>query len=96
MFYISVNDHPFTKNFELVPFTWTLVAMLTFYHTCWFINLNWTGEYPPKDRRVLSIMIELNRKLYMDEESGEKLERFGEFKRLVCAYIKCFLPNYGK
>jgi N-formylglutamate amidohydrolase len=31
------------------------------------------------DPRVISIMIEVNRGLYMDEESGERLEEFGLF-----------------
>lgn len=31
-----------------------------------------------KDRRVLSVMIEVNRRLYMDEHSGAKTEGFGK------------------
>jgi N-formylglutamate deformylase len=36
-----------------------------------------------KDQQVSSIMIELNRKLYMDENTGEKLSRFPEIQAAV-------------
>jgi N-formylglutamate deformylase len=36
-----------------------------------------------KDQRVSSIMIELNRKLYVDENTGEKLLRFPEIQGAV-------------
>jgi len=45
-------------------------------------------KYFRKDRRVLSIMIELNRRLYMDEATGEKLDSFEEVRRLVVDYIE--------
>lgn len=62
---------------------------------CLSVAHNWpfAGSMVPmkhyqQDRRVLSIMIELNRKLYMDEENGEKLERFDEVRILVRDYIE--------
>jgi hypothetical protein len=40
-------------------------------------------RFPDKDPPVNSIMIEINRSLYMNEEIGEKLDSFNEVKRLV-------------
>jgi N-formylglutamate amidohydrolase len=34
-----------------------------------------------RDRRVLALMIEVNRGLYMDEEAGERLTNFAHTKR---------------
>ena len=65
-----------------------------------FRTLGWTvyrdtpykGTYVPlqfygKDKRVASIMIELNRKLYMDEETGEKLLSFPAIQRIVARLL---------
>jgi N-formylglutamate deformylase len=45
-----------------------------------------------KDPRVLSVMIEVNRRLYMDELSGRKTEAFGAVQasvgRLIVAAAK--------
>jgi N-formylglutamate deformylase len=61
-----------------------------------FRTLGWTvyrdkpykGTYVPlkfygKDKRVSSIMIELKRKLYMDEETGEKLLSFPAIRGVI-------------
>ena len=37
-------------------------------------------KYYKKEKRVQSIMIELNRKLYMNEEIGDKIENFKKLK----------------
>lgn len=39
--------------------------------------------YADKDRRVQGIMIEVNRKLYMDEETGEKNEGFYLLRNII-------------
>lgn len=36
------------------------------------------AEYLRKDRRVHSIMVEVNRSLYMDEQTGAKLSNFDQ------------------
>ena len=38
-----------------------------------------------KGRRVWSIMIEVNRRLYMDEQTGRRLERFDQMRELLRA-----------
>ena len=40
-------------------------------------------KYYQKEPRVLSVMIELNRKLYMDEKTGEKSDRFENIKEIL-------------
>ena len=39
--------------------------------------------YKTKDKRVKSIMIEINKKVYMNEETGEKTEGFEKVKELM-------------
>ena len=46
------------------PFSGTLVPM----------------DYYHKDIRLLSVMVEVNRRLYMDERTGAKTERFGALR----------------
>ena len=45
-------------------------------------------KYYKKEKRVQSIMIEINRKLYMNEETGEKIEKFKELKNNIKKVIK--------
>jgi N-formylglutamate deformylase len=40
-------------------------------------------SYYGKDRRVLSVMIEVNRRLYMDEHSGLKIQNFEKVRAAV-------------
>jgi hypothetical protein len=40
-----------------------------------------------RDRRISSIMIELNRKLYMDEETGEKRMSFPAIQRIAAGLL---------
>lgn len=54
------------------PFSGTLVPM-KYYH---------------RDRRILSVMIEVNRKLYMDEKTGEKLDRFSTVQADIANVIE--------
>ncbi len=51
-------------------------------------NFPFAGAITPmkhyrKDARVQSVMIEVNRKLYMDEETGEKLPAFGRIRGVL-------------
>ena len=48
-----------------------------------------TIKFYSKDEGVQSIMIEINRSLYMGEKSGEKLSRFNQIQGLVSECIKC-------
>lgn len=45
-------------------------------------------RYFRKDRRVNSIMIEVNRRLYMDEASGSKNEDFGRIQGLLVSVLQ--------
>jgi N-formylglutamate deformylase len=40
-----------------------------------------------KDRRILSVMIEVNRRLYMDERSGAKSQGFGKVRAALASLI---------
>lgn len=57
------------------------------------INRPFAGSIVPmkhyqKESRVLSIMIELNRKLYMDESSGKKNNRFDNLRGKLSEFLK--------
>ena len=43
--------------------------------------------YHQSESRVLSLMVEINRKLYMDEESGQKLGSFNEIKSMIAHMV---------
>ena len=62
------------------PFSWTIVPM----------------EYFRKDKRVVSVMIEVNRKLYMDEATFHKSEHFfrigKNISRCIIQSLNQFLP----
>ena len=45
-------------------------------------------EYYRKNNAVNSIMLEVNRKLYLNESSNEKSNRFDETKQVVNGFIK--------
>ncbi|MEO7174449.1 MAG: N-formylglutamate amidohydrolase [Saprospiraceae bacterium] len=45
-------------------------------------------EYYQKDKRVQSIMLEVNRRLYLNEPTNEKSENYLETKAVVGEYIK--------
>jgi N-formylglutamate amidohydrolase len=66
------------------------------------IDKPFAGTYVPikslgKDERISSIMFEVNRGLYMDEETGDKLNSFSETKRkldgLVNEALISFIPK---
>ena len=44
--------------------------------------------YSLRDKRVQSLMIEVNRSLYMDEKTGKKKETFDEVKEVVQRFLK--------
>jgi N-formylglutamate amidohydrolase len=45
-------------------------------------------EYYQKDKRVTSIMLEVNRRLYLKENSNKKSENYNKTKEIVQGYIK--------
>ena len=57
-------------------------------------------EYSHREKRVKSIMIEINRELYMDETTGEKNNSFVEIKSdiftLISQIIAKFSSNFDK
>jgi N-formylglutamate amidohydrolase len=57
------------------------------------INKPFAGTYVPlmylgKDKRVSSIMVEVNRSLYMDERTGDRSNRFSQTKNMIDGLIK--------
>ena len=57
------------------------------------VNTPYSGAITPiccygKDKRVVSIMVEVNRKLYMNEKTGEKTENFDEIARVCRKLMK--------
>ncbi|MSR86656.1 hypothetical protein EXS70_00575 [Candidatus Peribacteria bacterium] len=50
-------------------------------------------KYYQKDKRVLSVMIEVRRGLYMDEESGEKNERFPAVRSQIESALSSILKK---
>jgi len=66
------------------------------------IDKPFAGTYVPlkylgKNKSISSIMVEINRSLYMDEITGDKLRSFSEAKRMVDGLVKealiSFLPR---
>ena len=60
------------------------------------INTPFKGTIVPlkfykKEKRIQSIMIEINRKLYMNEETGERNENFKKLKKDIKRIIKSTL-----
>jgi N-formylglutamate amidohydrolase len=45
-------------------------------------------EHYQKNKNVQTIMLEINRALYLKEPTNEKSERYGEIKRVTCEFIK--------
>jgi N-formylglutamate amidohydrolase len=45
-------------------------------------------QHYQKNNAVQSIMLEINRVLYMNESTGEKTERYSEIKEVTSEYIK--------
>jgi len=69
------------------------------------INKPFPGCYVPikflhQDKQVKSIMIEINRELYMNEDTGEKNDSFVEIKSNICMLIRQisakFFSNFDK
>ncbi|MBQ7673303.1 MAG: hypothetical protein IJT36_02095 [Alphaproteobacteria bacterium] len=44
--------------------------------------------YSQKDKRVKSLMIEVNRSLYMNEKTGEKKSSFDEVKDVIQDFLR--------
>ena len=63
------------------------------------INLPFEGCYvPPKflrqEKRVKSIMIEINRQLYMNDDTGEKNDFFGEIKNIIRSLVSQLIAEF--
>lgn len=53
-------------------------------------------EFYKKDKRVVSVMVEVNRKLYMNEENFEKLNNFSEVGRSISRCVIKSLNQFVK
>ena len=51
-------------------------------------------EYFQKNKNVQTIMLEINRALYLNEPTNEKSERYGEIKKVVGEYFKIIMKFY--
>ena len=63
------------------------------------INTTFEGCYVPleflgKDKRIKSIIIEINRELYMNEDTGEKNESFGKIKNIISTLISQIIAEF--
>jgi N-formylglutamate deformylase len=62
-------------------------------------NRPFEGTYVPlrflgKDPRARSIMIEINRRLYMNEETGEKLDSFVSVRRVMDELVRLLVSHF--
>lgn len=51
-------------------------------------------KYYQNDRRVASIMIEVNRRLYMDETTGLKTPAFPAVKQVICSLLDAVMHDF--
>jgi len=63
------------------------------------LNRPFEGTYVPlkflgKDERVSSIMIEINRRLYLDEDTGQKSDGFGKIKDMLGDVVQSLRAGY--
>ena len=63
------------------------------------INTPFAGSIVPtlfykQDKRVVSVMIEVNRKLYMDEETFEKSKNFSQVSKTISRCVIVMLNHY--
>lgn len=61
-------------------------------------NMPFEGTYVPlkflgTDKRVSSLMVEINRKLYMNEATGEKSGSFEDMRNVISEMVKCITAN---
>lgn len=47
-----------------------------------------------QDKRIQSIMIEVNRGLYMNEDTGEKNNSFDEIKNIISDLIRLIIAEF--
>jgi N-formylglutamate amidohydrolase len=47
-----------------------------------------------RDKRVTAVMVEINRRLYMDEETGEKAAGFAETRTTVQSVLRMLIEEY--
>jgi N-formylglutamate deformylase len=64
------------------------------------INEPFAGTYVPmkfyeKDRRVFSVMIEVNRRLYLDEMTGDKSNSYEDTKKVIDELIDTLIATFS-
>ncbi len=92
---ICLGTHSFHTPKELVNLT---ESFFTEHNLTTALNMPFEGTYVPlkflaKDKRVSSLMIEINRKLYMDEDTGAKADNFGKMENLVTEMVRLIAAN---
>jgi len=63
------------------------------------VNHPYAGAIVParfyqRDERVTAVMIEVNRRLYMDEATGEKAAGFARTRAIVQSVLEALIENY--
>ena len=70
----------------------------TKYNLITAINMPFEGTYVPmkffrSDKRVSSLMVEINRRLYMNEDTGEKSDSFTDIKSIITNMVQYIVAN---
>jgi len=92
---ICIGTDPFHSSLVLIE---AVRAFFNGAHLKVNCNKPYGGTYIPlkylkKDNRISSIMVEVNRKLYMDEKTGNKLSSFEHMKDLCAQLIRILIAN---
>lgn len=88
------------ENFHIIPGLPRRVYEFFLWEKDMYIQENkpFSGSIVPSsyyniDKRVISIMIEINRSLYMDEITGIKLSEFNNIKNMIEEFINYIIES---
>jgi len=87
---ICLGTDPFHTPSELISSAWSFSERNGLNAA---IDKPFAGTYVPikylgKEKSISSIMVEVNRSLYMDERTGDKLSSFSEVKRMIYGLVE--------
>lgn len=92
----NIGTDPFHTPKHLVE-----VSKSFFEKTGYTLGIDWPYkgsivplEHYQKTKNVQTLMLEINRKLYLKEQSNEKLERYSEIKKLTSEFIKTIKGHF--
>ena len=93
---ICLGTDPYHTPKELIEITQNLLRK---YNLTTALNAPFEGTYVPMkflrtDRRVSSLMIEINRRLYMDEKIGEKSDSFNNTQKIITNMLRHIATKY--